>query len=73
MAEAARAQQMTAQLRVLTILRRLQRRRCAVGELAAEFGTNQKTIRRDLLTIREAGFALRSRTLARGKKTWRVW
>jgi predicted DNA-binding transcriptional regulator YafY len=60
-------------LRCLLILRRLQRRRGAtVRELAEAFAQNQRTIRRDLATIRAAGFRLRVKVEAHARKRYRV-
>ncbi len=56
------------------LLRSLSARRCGatVAEMAAETGVNDKTIRRDLQTFREAGFPLEETVGDFGRKTWRL-
>lgn len=41
-------------------------------ELAQSFGCNQRTIRRDLDALREAGFVLETDGVAEGRKRWRL-
>ena len=54
------------------ILRTLTSRRygVTVRELADEHGVSQKTIRRDMETLRRAGFRLTEREEAHGRKRW---
>jgi len=54
------------------ILRTMTARRYGVTirELANEHGVSQKTIRRDLVTLRRAGFRLAEREEAHGRKRW---
>ena len=44
----------------------------SLKELAAEVGVNIRTIRRDLDTLRGAGFALEERVSDHGRKHWIV-
>ena len=44
----------------------------AVREFAAEVGTSQKTIRRDLVMLRKAGFDLEPTVGRHGRKAWRL-
>ena len=44
----------------------------AVAELAEEARTSQRTIRRDLIRIREVGFDLKETVAEFGKKYWRI-
>ncbi len=65
---------MTSTQRALTILRRLMRRGCTVRELVELVGErDEKTIRRDLIAIRKAGFRLRAKVEnIHGRKRYRV-
>jgi len=45
----------------------------AVAELAEEAGTSQKTIRRDLIRIREVGFHLKETVGEFGREYWRIY
>jgi predicted DNA-binding transcriptional regulator YafY len=44
----------------------------AVRELAEELNVGEKSIRRDLETLRGVGFALEETVGERGRKTWRL-
>ena len=63
---------MNSQLRVLRIVLRLQRRWQTVAELAKFGRRDLKTARRDLATIRQAGFRLRVLTEEFGRKSYRL-
>jgi len=54
------------------VLRTMTARRfgATVRELAEEHGVSQKTIRRDLETLRDAGFPISERTGTHGRKHW---
>ena len=54
------------------ILRTLSVRRfgATVRELANEYGVSQKTVRRDLIALRDLGFSIREREGAHGRKHW---
>jgi proteasome accessory factor B len=41
-------------------------------ELAADAGVSEKTVRRDLVTLAQAGFPLTEKTVSHGKKQWRM-
>ncbi|MDX1964517.1 MAG: WYL domain-containing protein [Pirellulales bacterium] len=43
-----------------------------VRELAADASVSEKTVRRDLLTLAQAGFPLTEKTADHGKKLWRI-
>ncbi len=43
-----------------------------VDELAEEHAVGDKTIRRDLVALRKAGFPLEETVGARGRKVWRL-
>jgi DeoR/GlpR family transcriptional regulator of sugar metabolism len=64
--------ELTAADRILAILRRLMRRGSSVTELATIFQVTDKSIRRDLATIKRAGFRLRAAVETRGRKRYRV-
>ncbi len=49
---------MTSAERVLRILRKLTREPATINQLVAMTGTSDKTVRRDLIAIRRAGFFL---------------
>jgi len=59
-------------LRTLTILRTLAERPSTVRELAKRHRVDDKTIRRALITIEQAGFALDWSDEPRGRKRWRL-
>lgn len=63
---------MTASLRVLKIVRRLKRHSRTVYQLAEEHAVDVKTIRRDLVVIRKAGFRLLVREQGSGRKSYRL-
>jgi proteasome accessory factor B len=56
------------------VLRQLGARRLGVGvqELARDLGVNEKTIRRDLVTLASVGFPLAETTVEHGRKLWRL-
>ncbi len=63
------------QLRRQWTLTQLLSRRClgaTIGELADELEISQKTIRRDLETLRNAGFPIEEATEEYGRKRWRL-
>lgn len=57
-----------------TLLRTLAARRfgATVKELAAEFGVGEKTIRRDLILLRDLGFPVEPDAGAHGRNHWRL-
>lgn len=61
-----------AALRVLKTLRLLQSRWWRVKELAERTGRDEKTMRRDLATIRKAGFRVEVKVEAFGRKAYRA-
>ena len=61
-------------IRQWSLLRSLAARRFGVStrELAEEHTVNERTIRRDLASLREAGFPIEERTIENGRKLWLV-
>lgn len=66
--------EMSSLMRHWTMLRLLSSKRlgCTLQELAAELGVSQKTVRRDIDTLRQIGLPLEETTGEHGRKYWKV-
>lgn len=71
-AKPTRYQPQAGALRTLRILRDLMSDWQTVGQLAKKYRQSDKQIRRDLATIRKAGWPLKVRVQERGRRVYRV-
>jgi len=59
-------------VRVLTIIRELNRRWCTIKHLVAQTGVSEKSVRRDIAAIQAAGIRLRLKEEDHGRRKWRI-